>query len=122
MNAKWKLPRKVDRLLSDLIEADFWQADHKVAVAEGGGGCGLDNLRTLCVSYVAALLEFLSLCFDFHSILHNVQTPCHSKETEQLLARLKTLPDLNSKGQMDIYAAFSNSKSNKKKRKRRMAD
>lgn len=26
----------------------IWQADHIVPVAEGGGACGLDNLRTLC--------------------------------------------------------------------------
>lgn len=26
----------------------FWEADHKVPVCEGGGACGLDNLRTLC--------------------------------------------------------------------------
>jgi len=25
-----------------------WQADHIVPVIEGGGSCGLDNLRTLC--------------------------------------------------------------------------
>ena len=68
LNAKWKLPRKskaTNRLLSDPTEADFWQADHKVAVAEGGGGTGLDNLRTLCVSYVVALLEFLCLSLIF---------------------------------------------------------
>jgi 5-methylcytosine-specific restriction endonuclease McrA len=27
----------------------LWEADHVVPVAEGGGGCGLDNLRTLCI-------------------------------------------------------------------------
>lgn len=27
----------------------LWQADHIVPVAEGGGGCGLENYRTLCV-------------------------------------------------------------------------
>jgi 5-methylcytosine-specific restriction protein A len=27
---------------------DRWQCDHIVPVVEGGGGCGLDNLRTLC--------------------------------------------------------------------------
>jgi 5-methylcytosine-specific restriction enzyme A len=27
---------------------DLWQADHIVPVAEGGGECGLDGLRTLC--------------------------------------------------------------------------
>jgi 5-methylcytosine-specific restriction endonuclease McrA len=28
----------------------LWDADHIVAVAEGGGQCDLDNLRTLCVA------------------------------------------------------------------------
>lgn len=27
----------------------LWDADHILPVVEGGGGCGLDNLRTLCV-------------------------------------------------------------------------
>lgn len=26
-----------------------WQADHILAVAHGGGGCGLDNFQTLCL-------------------------------------------------------------------------
>ncbi|HUW14746.1 MAG TPA: HNH endonuclease signature motif containing protein [Anaerolineae bacterium] len=25
-----------------------WHADHIVPVVDGGGACGLDNLRTLC--------------------------------------------------------------------------
>jgi len=29
---------------------DLWQADHIVPVAEGGGECGIDNLRTLCTA------------------------------------------------------------------------
>lgn len=29
-------------------EGCFWQADHIVAVSEGGGECGMDNYRTLC--------------------------------------------------------------------------
>ena len=29
--------------------ASFWEANHKVAVADGGGECGIDNLETLCV-------------------------------------------------------------------------
>lgn len=40
-----------------------WQADHIVPVVEGGGECGLDNLRTLCV-------------------------PCHKKVTKELRGRL----------------------------------
>lgn len=39
-----------------------WQADHIVPVVEGGGSCGLDNLRTLC-------------------------TVCHKSETAKLAAR-----------------------------------
>ena len=104
LNAKWKLPRKcksTDRLLGDPQEHDMWQADHKVAVAEGGGGSGLDNLRTLC-------------------------TPCHAHETEQLFARLKTLQSEESKDgrtQMDIFSGLCNMSNSKKKRKRRrMAD
>lgn len=29
-------------------EGFWWQADHIVPVAEGGGACGLENLQTLC--------------------------------------------------------------------------
>ena len=51
-NANWKLPKSakaLDRLLQNPKEGDFWQADHILPVSEGGGGCGLENLRTLCV-------------------------------------------------------------------------
>lgn len=66
-NVNWKLPKTskaLDRLLQNPKEGDFWQADHITAVAEGGGGCDLENLRTLCV-------------------------PCHTQETERLRGRLK---------------------------------
>ncbi len=42
---------------------DGWQADHIVPVSEGGGLCGLDNYRTLCLG-------------------------CHKKATAELVARL----------------------------------
>jgi 5-methylcytosine-specific restriction endonuclease McrA len=51
-NANWRLPKSakaVERLLLCPKKGDFWQADHILAVAEGGGDCGLENLRTLCV-------------------------------------------------------------------------
>ena len=67
INANWPLPKTkkaMDRLLQNPKEGDFWQADHIVAVVEGGGGCGLDNLRTLC-------------------------TPCHLSETEKLRFRMR---------------------------------
>ena len=41
----------------------LWQADHIIPVVEGGGACGLDNLRTLCVW-------------------------CHKRETRKLRARM----------------------------------
>jgi 5-methylcytosine-specific restriction endonuclease McrA len=41
----------------------LWDADHILPVAEGGGQCDLDNLRTLCV-------------------------PCHREATAQLRQRL----------------------------------
>lgn len=44
------------------IRRTLWQADHIRAVVEGGGGCGLENLRTLCL-------------------------PCHRAETADLLRR-----------------------------------
>lgn len=44
----------------------LWEADHIVPVAEGGGQCDLDNLRTLCLL-------------------------CHREETARLRARLRAL-------------------------------
>ena len=41
----------------------LWDADHIIPVVEGGGGCDLDNYRTLCI-------------------------PCHQQITRDLLARL----------------------------------
>jgi hypothetical protein len=38
-----------ERLLTQPIEGNAWQADHILAVFEGGGCSGLGNLRTLCV-------------------------------------------------------------------------
>lgn len=111
LNAKWKLPQTrqaTERLLNEPKESDFWQADHEVAVAEGGGSTGLDNIRTLC-------------------------TPCHSTETEKLFARLKTMPASQLDGptndgmtQMDIISCFSKMKEDEgsgksKRRKRRRA-
>jgi len=74
MAAKWKLPKSskaLQNLLHNPKESDFWQADHILAVAEGGGDAGLDNLRTLC-------------------------SPCHQVETERLRGRLKLVDKSNS--------------------------
>lgn len=78
INASWKLPKTpkaLERLLHNPKEGHFWEADHIVPVAEGGGACGLENLRTLCV-------------------------PCHADESEKLRWRLK-LSGGNSNSSMD---------------------
>lgn len=38
--------RKINRKYG----GSLWDADHIVRVADGGGQCGLDNIRTLCIS------------------------------------------------------------------------
>ncbi len=38
---------QLPRHLRDL-DRSFWEMDHTIPVVEGGGECGLDNLRTLC--------------------------------------------------------------------------
>jgi 5-methylcytosine-specific restriction endonuclease McrA len=53
-------------ILFGLRVGALWEADHILPVVEGGGGCGLENYRTLC-------------------------TPCHKKETAKLAARRKNV-------------------------------
>jgi 5-methylcytosine-specific restriction protein A len=48
--------------------ASLWDADHIKPVAEGGGECDLENIRTLCLR-------------------------CHAKATADLRARLKGAPE-----------------------------
>lgn len=47
---KTKTENRIDRLRyhPGVSLGALWQADHRIPVAEGGGSCGLDNLRTLC--------------------------------------------------------------------------
>lgn len=51
----WSIEALVERLALEAHgyppyhDATAWEADHIVPVKEGGGACGLDNLRTLCV-------------------------------------------------------------------------
>ncbi len=44
------------------VSGDWWDADHITPVIEGGGECGLENYRTLCI-------------------------PCHREVTKELHAR-----------------------------------
>jgi 5-methylcytosine-specific restriction endonuclease McrA len=39
--------------------SNLWDADHIVPVAEGGGECGLDNLRTVCLACHRAVTQLL---------------------------------------------------------------
>lgn len=42
-------PKLLNRLVQQPVGGNAWHADHVVMVAEGGGECGADNARTLCV-------------------------------------------------------------------------
>jgi len=39
----------VEHMVTSAVAGNVWHADHIVAVFQGGGGCGVENLRTLCV-------------------------------------------------------------------------
>ena len=56
------LVRLHTRMADTFHVGSLWDMDHIVPVVEGGGACGLDNLRTLC-------------------------SPCHKRETRALAAR-----------------------------------
>ena len=74
---------KKDRRLDTCLECDYWQADHIIPVAEGGGCCSLDNFRTLC-------------------------TPCHQKETNALRQRLAARKNAAAAaGTRDLRSFFS---------------
>ena len=53
--------------LKSVNRKTLWDADHIVPVVEGGGGCDLDNLRTLCLR-------------------------CHRQVTQELRQRLRARP------------------------------
>ena len=119
INANWKLPKSakaLDRLLQNPREGDFWQADHIVAVAEGGGSCGLENLRTLCVpchtSKCTCKTVFRCLAFLLVGISHQMDMVSCVGETEKLNNRLKLREandpreQSNRKKQADIRTMF----------------
>lgn len=45
---KCVLARDGGRCAECLMVDPYWEMDHVTPVAEGGGSCGLENLRTLC--------------------------------------------------------------------------
>ena len=53
-----------NRMVAKPTPGDFWQADHRIAVVEGGGQCDIGNFRTLC-------------------------TVCHAQETKALMERVR---------------------------------
>lgn len=88
LNKKFKLSG--DRLASIIRkpqEADFWQADHVVAVKEGGGLAELSNYQTLC-------------------------TPCHEGKTNEQSSRKRAHASAKgAEGSGDIRQAFAGGKS-----------
>lgn len=56
-------PRRTFLVAFGFTRHHLWEMDHILPVSEGGGECGLDNLRTLCI-------------------------PCHDTVTAQLRGRL----------------------------------
>ncbi len=72
----WKVEREPERYGAlDMFRLQFpwftpfispWAADHIVSVVEGGGECGIENIRTLCLG-------------------------CHASVTRELRGRLKQI-------------------------------
>ena len=68
--------RETGRIVEASWMNTFWHADHIVPVVRGGGQCGLDNYRTLCV-------------------------PCHKAETARL-ARERAEERRNQAAQLNL--------------------
>jgi 5-methylcytosine-specific restriction protein A len=47
--------------LKEGFRKSLWDADHIIPVAEGGGECDLENMRTLCLKCHRAVTELLRL-------------------------------------------------------------
>jgi len=64
----WRIRQLFGKVLETLClpanRSSYWDADHIVPVVEGGGQCGLDNIRTLCID-------------------------CHKQVTRELRGRMK---------------------------------
>lgn len=89
---RWKEPETREIVLAIVQRLDSlygdptWEADHIVPVAEGGGGCGLDGYRTLCVAChraeTAALAKRLAAARRQEKIARYVAE--HGRPPEQL--------------------------------------
>ena len=75
--AAWRRMRKAS-LGAEYRRTGYWDMDHIKPVILGGGGCGLDNLRTLCI-------------------------PCHKKETAKLAARRALDRTILPGSQMELW-------------------
>jgi len=90
---------------------DLWQMDHVVPVIEGGGECGLDNLRTLCIAChkaeTAALAKRRADARDAEA-LQILETPLSfgkppDKAVRTRLARIFQQQSATSQTQPDLF-------------------
>jgi 5-methylcytosine-specific restriction protein A len=70
--------RKAHGIPAGRASSDWWDADHIVPVIEGGGACGPENYRTLCI-------------------------PCHQQVTRELHSRAKRRR-VEAMGQTSLFA------------------
>ncbi|XP_065062913.1 uncharacterized protein LOC135689576 isoform X1 [Rhopilema esculentum] len=85
----------LNKIIADPKEGKFWEADHINAVSEGGGECGLENYRTLCI-------------------------PCHRDVTKDLHKRLRhkrKIDKSKAEGIADIGGYFASSNPGSRSRK-----
>ena len=80
------LSDRVRRMLTMPKEGDFWEADHIVAVADGGGETTLDNFQVRrCRSRLCPLTSKcsaqVSLTACAGACAQTLCVPCHSKKT-----------------------------------------
>ena len=122
-----KTSAAMQRFLNDPREHDFWQADHKVAVAKGGGLCGLDNFqvseekkkgeRPVWV-VIRVLLKLPPLRLLGARSVQTLCTTCHKRDTRKLHRELivgtgSKNAEVSSRNIADMFQDFASSSGKK---------